>query len=99
MDTEKIESLVYQLLEALGEDPNREGLVETPKRVAQMMAEVYEGIQYTNAEIAEMYGKTFEVDTNQAMRQQYDIFKDEPLFMIVVNGLDDDDSSDTVMYR
>ena len=65
MDTEKVESLVYQLLEALGEDPNREGLVETPKRVAQMMAEVYEGIQYTNAEIAEMYGKTFEVDTNQ----------------------------------
>lgn len=65
MDTEKIESLVYQLLEALGEDPDREGLVETPKRVAQMMAEVYEGIQYTNAEIAEMYGKTFEVDTNQ----------------------------------
>ena len=65
MDTEKIESLVYQLLQALGEDPDREGLVETPKRVAQMMAEVYEGIQYTNAEIAEMYGKTFEVDTNQ----------------------------------
>ena len=27
-----------------------------------MMAEVYEGIQYTNAEIAEMYGKTFEVE-------------------------------------
>ena len=56
MDTEKIESLIYQLLEALGEDPNREGLLETPKRVAQMMEEVYEGIQYTNAEIAEMYG-------------------------------------------
>ena len=36
MDTEKIESLIYQLLEALGEDPNREGLQETPKRVAQM---------------------------------------------------------------
>ena len=65
MDTEKIESLIYQLLEALGEDPNREGLQETPKRVAQMMEEVYEGIQYTNAEIAEMYGKTFAVDTNQ----------------------------------
>ena len=31
MDTEKIESLIYQLLEALGEDPNREGLQETPK--------------------------------------------------------------------
>ena len=56
MDTKKIESLIYQLLEALGEDPNRDGLLETPKRVAQMMEEVYEGIQYTNAEIAEMYG-------------------------------------------
>lgn len=31
MDTKRIESLVYQLLEALGENPDREGLVETPK--------------------------------------------------------------------
>lgn len=65
MDTNRIESLVYQLLEALGENPNREGLVETPKRVAQMMEEMFEGIQYTNADIADMFGKTFEVDTNQ----------------------------------
>ena len=41
MDTKKIESLIYQLLEALGEDPNRDGLLETPKRVAQMMEEEY----------------------------------------------------------
>ena len=40
MDTKRIESLVYQLLEALGENPDREGLVETPKRVAQMMEEM-----------------------------------------------------------
>ena len=65
MDTKRIESLVYQLLEALGENPNREGLIETPKRVAQMMEEMYEGIQYTNADIADMFGKTFDVDTNQ----------------------------------
>ena len=48
---------------------------------------------------SDYFKEIFEVDTNRAMRQQYDIFKDEPLFMIVVNGLDDDDSSDTVMYR
>ena len=65
MDTKRIESLVYQLLEALGENPDREGLVETPKRVAQMMEEMFEGIQYTNADIADMFGKTFDVDTNQ----------------------------------
>lgn len=41
MDTKRIESLVYQLLEALGENPDREGLVETPKRVAQMMEEMF----------------------------------------------------------
>lgn len=65
MDTEKIEGLVYELLKAIGENPDREGLVETPKRVAQMMAEMYEGIQYSNADIAQMFGKTFTVDTNQ----------------------------------
>lgn len=65
MDIKRIESLVYQLLEALGENPDREGLVETPKRVAQMMEEMFEGIQYTNADIADMFGKTFDVDTNQ----------------------------------
>ena len=65
MDTKRIESLVYQLLEALGENPDREGLVETPKRVAQMMEEMFEGVQYTNADIADMFGKTFDVDTNQ----------------------------------
>ena len=73
MDTEKIESLIYQLLEALGEDPNREGLLETPKRVAQMMEEVYEGIQYTNAEIAEMYGKTCFSHCEHHMALMYDM--------------------------
>ena len=65
IDTKKIESLVYQLLEAIGEDPNREGLLETPKRIAHMMHEMYAGIQYSNADIAKMHGKTFPVDTNQ----------------------------------
>ena len=36
---EKVEQAVYQLLEALGENPEREGLLDTPKRVAKMYAE------------------------------------------------------------
>lgn len=60
MDKEKIAFHVRGILEAIGEDPDREGLLETPQRVAEMLEEVLEGIQYTNHEIAEMFGKTFE---------------------------------------
>ena len=41
---EKLESAVYQLLEALGENPEREGLLDTPKRVAKMYQEMFSGL-------------------------------------------------------
>ena len=41
---EKLESAVYQLLEALGENPEREGLLDTPKRVARMYQEMFSGL-------------------------------------------------------
>jgi len=41
----KIEEAVKMILEAVGEDPNREGLLDTPKRVAKMYAEVFEGLE------------------------------------------------------
>ena len=41
---EKVEQAVYQLLEALGENPEREGLLNTPKRVAKMYAEMFSGL-------------------------------------------------------
>lgn len=44
MDKEKIERAVRDILEAIGEDPNREGLVDTPKRVAKMYEEIFSGI-------------------------------------------------------
>ncbi len=59
MDKEKIEYHIRGLLEAIGEEPDREGLRETPARVANMLAEVLEGTGYTNHEIAQMFGKTF----------------------------------------
>ncbi|BBW95817.1 GTP cyclohydrolase I FolE [Geobacillus sp. FSL W8-0032] len=40
----QIEYAVRLILEAIGEDPNREGLVDTPKRVAKMYAEVFAGL-------------------------------------------------------
>lgn len=60
IDTSKVEQAVNLLIEALGDDVNREGLKETPKRVAKMYQEIFEGMCYTNAEIAEMFNKCFE---------------------------------------
>lgn len=64
IDKEKIEKAIYDILEAIGEDPNREGLKETPQRVAKMYEEVFEGIRYTNDEIVNMFNKSFEHSSN-----------------------------------
>ena len=49
MDLEKIEKIIKDLLLALNEDPTREGLIDTPKRVAKMYKELLtpEDIKYT----------------------------------------------------
>ena len=59
IDKEAIKEHIRGILVALGDDPDREGLKETPDRVARMYEEVFEGMNYTNDEIAEMFGKTF----------------------------------------
>ena len=60
IDTKAIEKSIRDILIALGDDPDREGLKETPQRVAKMYEEVFAGMNYTNAEIAEMFNKTFQ---------------------------------------
>ena len=59
MDTQRIEAAVRELLIGIGENPDREGLVETPARVARMCKEVFAGIALTNDQIADMFCKTF----------------------------------------
>lgn len=60
IDMKAVEEHIYGLLKALGDDPDREGLRETPARVARMYAEVFEGMSYSNDEIAQMFSKTFD---------------------------------------
>ena len=60
IDTKAIEEHIRGILVALGDDPDREGLRETPQRVAKMYEEVFAGMNYTNTEIAEMFNKTFQ---------------------------------------
>ena len=45
VDQQRVRGLVRELLEAIGEDPDREGLRETPRRVADMYSELFEGLE------------------------------------------------------
>lgn len=50
IDKDRIEAAVREILAAIGEDPNRDGLLRTPKRVAEMYAEIFGGIHEDPAE-------------------------------------------------
>ena len=52
------------LMEASEFNPSRPGLSETPDRVARMYCEVFEGMNYTNDEIANKFNKCFESENN-----------------------------------
>lgn len=64
VDKDAIREHIKGILVALGDDPEREGLKDTPDRVARMYEEVFEGMNYTNHEIAQMFNKTFDADIN-----------------------------------
>ncbi|MBQ5331779.1 MAG: GTP cyclohydrolase I FolE [Oscillospiraceae bacterium] len=77
IDTNAIEEHIRGILTALGDDPDREGLKETPHRVAMMYAEVFEGMNHTNEEIAEMFSKSFE---EQGCSEDFVLVKDIEAF-------------------
>ena len=79
IDTKKIEEHIYGILKALGDDPEREGLKDTPKRVAKMYGEVFAGMNYSNLEIATMFDKTF-VDDLDFDNQEVVVIKDIDIF-------------------
>ena len=60
MDYEKIEQAVRLFLEGIGEEPSREGLQETPKRIAHMCDELFGGYQ---EDAAKHLTRTFHADT------------------------------------
>ena len=62
MDREKIEQGVRLILEGIGENPNREGLVETPDRIARMYEEIFAGL---SCDAREPLSKTFTAQNNE----------------------------------
>ena len=70
-DKKKIEEGVKLILEGIGEDVTREGLVETPQRVARMYQEIFAGL-YENAE--EHLSKVFTVGNNEMVWKRISYF-------------------------
>ncbi len=70
IDTKAIEYHIAGILKALGDNPEREGLKDTPKRVSKMYEEVFDGMNYTNEEIADMFNKTFALDMDEEESEQ-----------------------------
>ena len=80
IDTEKIEACIREILVALGDDPTREGLRETPKRVAKMYEEVFAGMTVSNEEMVHLFGTTFEEEEVANSPHQVIIVRDIPIF-------------------
>jgi len=79
MDREKIMQGVRLILEGVGEDPAREGLVETPRRVADMYEEIFAGLEQ---DASEHFCVTFNED-----HQEMVLVRDIPLYSICEHHL------------
>ena len=79
VDLEKIQQAVRMILEAVGEDPDREGLLDTPKRVAKMYAEVFEGMNINE----EIYFETVFSEDHEEMV----LVKDIPFYSMCEHHL------------
>jgi GTP cyclohydrolase I len=55
IDQGRIEKAVREIIEALGEDPEREGLLDTPQRVAAFYAEVFDGIHRDPGDVVDAF--------------------------------------------
>lgn len=60
VDTQKIEEAVHQILVAIGEDPEREGLIDTPKRVAKMYTELLAGMHTDPTEHVHVFHEQYD---------------------------------------
>ena len=71
IDQEKIKEAVKLLLEGIGEDPGREGLAETPDRVARMYGEIFAGME---ADASQPLSKVFSVENNEIVLEKDIVF-------------------------
>lgn len=79
MDKKRIEAAVREILIAIGENPDRDGLTETPRRVAEMYGEIFAGLEQD----ARKHLKLFKEENNDEMVTVRDI----PLYSVCEHHL------------
>jgi GTP cyclohydrolase I len=79
VDKSRIEKAVREILEAIGEDPDREGLLRTPERVAEMYSEIVRG---QGEDAREHLSVTFAADHDEMI-----MVKDIPLYSVCEHHL------------
>ena len=79
VDQPRIEAAVREILAAIGEDPNRDGLLDTPARVARMYAEICAGL---HEDPASHLSRQFEVDHDEMI-----LVRDIPLYSLCEHHL------------
>jgi GTP cyclohydrolase IA len=79
IDLPRIEHAVREILEAIGEDPDRDGLLETPRRVARMYEEIFSGL---GADPGEHLSVVFEADHDEMV-----MVKDIPVYSVCEHHL------------
>jgi len=79
VDLDRIEAAVAEILVALGEDPNRDGLQETPARVARMYAEVCSGL---HEDPADYLIRTFDLEHDEMV-----MVRDLPVYSLCEHHL------------
>ena len=78
MDRERIQNAVVEIIKAIGEDPEREGLKGTPDRIARMYEEIFCGLNEDPKEHLEVY---FEEESYEEIV----LVKDIPFFLVGMN--------------
>ena len=71
IDVKKVQEGVRMILEGIGEDVNREGLRETPERIARMYEEIFAGM---DMDCEEILSKTFTVDNDEMVIEKDIVF-------------------------
>ena len=79
VDLERIEAAVHEILVAIGEDPDRDGLRDTPRRVARMYAEVFSGLKEDPGDHLKV---VFEADHDEMV-----MVKDIPIYSLCEHHL------------